>query len=305
MRYALRKSVMASSPIVEIGEERKDEILAAWANVNQAAEVEEAWDGLIENFIELELATLNIALQKMVGRRGSCREYQDNRQLLARRFSNLLQSCKFYLDGAPAFLRRIAPKWEAEFSRLIAEAEANSFEFRFIYELRNHAQHRGSPFHGATYHSNKVDPQGEGADQVWQFRYAVTLWINPAAVGAETRNKKLKPELLQLSGEIDAFDALRKFLEVLGAVHWQLREAMKEARAEWAKAVRDAIADYGAANNGDARGLVVATMSDDLLVAIEEMSIFEDLIARVEELERRNGNLQNLARRHVTNRATR
>lgn len=65
---------------------------------------------------------------------------------IIRAINNYLSSYKGFIDKSMASLKRNGPKEMTEyFDKLITEMYDNTFEYRFIYNLRNYSQHVGNP----------------------------------------------------------------------------------------------------------------------------------------------------------------
>lgn len=64
--------------------------------------------------------------------------------------------------------------------------------------------------------------------------------------------------------------------------------------------LRTAISKYGAENGGDVLGLAIAEFNGDHLKG-KSSDIFEDMLAWLEMLQRRNATMVNLRKRYVTN----
>lgn len=274
-------------------------IITAWRSITAILDVEEEWDSLVQNYIELEMALLQSAMHSMVLNHGSYHEYQDVRLGFARKLSNLLQTCRSYLDHTPHNLHKIeGGSYSDQFAALTRTAHARHFGYRFMDALRNYAQHRGLPLHGASFNSSWTGDVREGDKGLLQ--YSVAANVNLSEI---RRDKKFSAKVLAEVDELQHLDIAtltREYIEGLGGVHEALREVLKEALTGWKATVRDAIARYAAANNRSVLGLCVAEF-DDRDTVKDRTSIFDDMLLRAEMMMRRNGSLVNLKRRYVTN----
>jgi hypothetical protein len=302
MSYYLWKAILGRTPKIEITKEEHDTIFASWRAISVVADIEEEWDCLVQNYIDLEMELLRSAMHSMVLNHESYHEFQQIRLGFSRRLSNLLQSCRSYLDHTPHHLNKLKSQAFADpFKKLTNTAHDGHFGYRFMEALRNYAQHRGLPLHGASFDARWMGNLDEGDDDKGLLRHVVLASINLAKIKGD---KKFSAKLLaEVDGDLEHLDVAtltREYIEALGGVHDGLRKLLKGALAEWKSTVRDAIARYAEINGGNAIGLSVAEFNENGTVK-NHINIFDDLLLRLERLTRRNGSLINLRRRYVTN----
>lgn len=302
MSYYLWKAVLGRTPKIETTKDEHDTIIAAWCAVSVVANIEEEWDCLVQNYIDLEMELLRSAMHSMVLNHDSYHEFQQIRLGFSRRLSNLLQSCRSYLDHTPHYLNKLESHAFADpFKKLTNTAYDGHFGYRFMEALRNYAQHRGLPLHGASFDARWMENLAESDDDKGLLRHVVLASINLARIKGD---KKFSAKLLaELDGDLEHLDVAtltREYIEALGGVHDGLRKLLNGALAEWKSTVRDAIARYAEINGGNAIGLSVAEFNENGTVK-SHINIFDDLLLRLEWLTRRNGSLINLRRRYVTN----
>src|SRR3546814_9673570 len=95
-------------------------------------------------------------MHSMVLKHESYHEFQQIRLGFSRRLSSLLQSCRSYLDHTPHHLNKLESHAFADpFKKLTNTAYDGHFGCRFMEALRNYAQHRGLPLHGASLEDRK------------------------------------------------------------------------------------------------------------------------------------------------------
>lgn len=302
MSYCLWKAVLGRTPKIEITKDEHDAIIGAWRAISVVADIEEEWDCLVKNYIDLEMELLRSAMHSMVLNHESYHEFQQIRLGFSRRLSNLLQSCRSYLDHTPHHLNKLESHAFADpFKKLTNTAYDGHFGYRFMEALRNYAQHRGLPLHGASFDAKWMGNLDEGDDDKGLLRHVVLASINLAKIKGD---KKFSAKLLaEVDGDLEDLDVAtltREYIEALGGVHDGLRKLLNGALAEWKSTVRDAISRYAEINGGNAIGLSVAEFNENGTVK-SRINIFDDLLLRLERLTRRNGSLINLRRRYVTN----
>lgn len=215
----------------------------------------------------------------------------------ARRLSNLLHACRAYIDQTSQRLGDLGnPTAVGLFSTLRRQAQSRDFGYRLMDGLRNHAQHRGQPVHGATFGSQWTD----GREAPSRLLFSVTATIDVAELrDSPTINPKLREELSRDLTQQDAPTMVRIYLEGLGSVQDGLRLHLKDKVAAWEATVLEAIARYGSANQGNVIGLELAEFGEEG-AKVSAVSLFAEMPERLQRLIRRNGSLVNLRKRVVT-----
>lgn len=305
MSYYLWKAVLGATPRVPIEKDEYDDLLVSWGALGQIALIEEGWDDLVQNYLELEMELLQSAMRTMVLNHEDYHEFQQTRLRFARRLSNLLQSCKSYIDHTPHHLNQLpVAGLVAAFKGFTNVAYDASFSYRFMEALRNYAQHRGLPLHGATFDAAWTGDFSDEGKNKGQMRHSVAASIDISKIKGD---KKFKASVIaEIDAHLDQLDVailVREYIESLAGVHTELRKALKVSLDGWKASVRTAIGKYSAVNDGNVIGLTAAIFDDDEHV-VARTNLFDDLPTRVEKLVRRNGSLVNLRLRYVTNEIT-
>jgi hypothetical protein len=300
--YSLWMDVLAITPKLPIDQLEYDAILQAWRALANVAEIEDEWDCVIQNYIELEMEILRSAMHTMILNYESRSEMQDIRLSFARRLSNLLHSCRAYRDHTPHFLDSIPDlAFAGLFKSLTKKACDEHFSYRFMEALRNYAQHYGLPLHEATFDSSWSIELRDGRKEKGLQRHSVTATVNLDKLRADKKFKcSILTDLDPAIQQLDVATMTRKYLEVLCGVHVAMREKMAEVVNSWKITVRAAIARYADVNDGNVIALCVCDLADDD-APVSKTHIFDDMISETERKMRRNGSLINLHRRYVSN----
>lgn len=302
MSYYLWKAVLGQMPKIEITKDEYNAIISAWQAISVVADIEEEWDCLVHNYIDLEMELLRSAMNSMVLNHESYHEFQQIRLGFSRRLSNLLQSCRSYLDHTPHHLNKLeSHAFVDPFKKLTNTAYDGHFGYRFMEALRNYAQHRGLPLHGASFDATWTGNLDDDSNGKGMLRHVVLASINLTKIKSD---KKFSAKLwAEIGSDLECLDVAtltREYIEALGGVHNGLRKLWSNALAEWKGTVRNAIFRYSKINSGHTIGLSAAEFNENGTVK-NNINIFDDLLVRVEKLARRNGSLVNLRRRYVTN----
>ncbi len=299
--YYLWKAALGQKPKVTLTKAEYLKILTAWKGILALVNIEEEWDCLVQNYLELEMELLRSAMDSMIVGPESFHDMQQSRLGFARRLSNLLSSSRSYLDHIPHHLASVKNgKFRSHFVKLTNTAYESHFAYRFMEALRNYAQHRGLPLHGSTFDSSWIDPKNPVENQS-SLRYSVAASVNLDKLRLDQNFKKtVLKELDPALENQDISPMVREYLEALGGVHDGLRELLEADLTGWKKTIRDAINRYSDLNKGDVLGLSVAEFSSDGSLK-NYNGIFEELLTRIDRLKLRNGSMINLRRRYVSN----
>jgi hypothetical protein len=279
-----------------LSSQRFGEIKLAWENLRHIVYIEEEWDAVIQNYLELEKTLLEAAARNMVLFEADWNSFQELRLRFAVRLSNLLSTCKAYLDHTPHHLNSLRPSEpDADAFATLASGEYDRrVGYQLMEALRGHAQHRGLPLHGATYDSRWVE---EGEDGLLQ--YSVATHIDVETLRADRKFKKSVLAGLD-DKRLQAEPYIRSYIEGLAAVHVGLRKHLEGKVEPWKATIRTAIADYlQASGEQDDLGLN-AVKADEKGDWGERVPLVETMLQRIELLQRRNRSLVNLTRRFVT-----
>jgi hypothetical protein len=286
---------------VEIDAEKYEKIIAAWDSLHSIANIEEVWDCLIQNYLELEKELIESALYSMVIGHRPYHQFQQIRLGFSRRLANLLQSCRSYLDHTPHHLNSVnGERFSEQFCVLTNRAYDKSFSYKFMEALRNYAQHRDLPLHGATFNFDRVSGVDKNSPEDDKFRHIAAANINLSIIRNDTYFKKsILDEIDKNMKTLDVMQLTRDYIEQLGGVHEGLRKVMQNEVTEWKKVIRSTIAGFMETNNCEVDVLHVTECDDGIIISRTE--IFEDMLLRIDELTKRNGSLINLGKRYVSN----
>lgn len=300
MHYYLMQAVLGRPPKLSLTEDEYAALQKAWAFMSVLMAIEEEWDCLIQNYIDLETELLGSALHWMIRNYNDYQKLNDTRLRLSRRLSNLLQSCRSYLDHTSHDLSRCGVTGaEVAFAQARSTAYDAHFSYRFMEELRNHAQHRGVPLHGMT-----LGASWKGGEDGLKTRaeYTSAARVDLKRIRADPKFKKrILAEIKDERHQLDIAILTREYIEGLGQVHEEVRKCLSETFVQSKALVSGAINRYAAANDGEVLGLSIWAASGENETRWEDRTnIFADLFTRVEVLTDRNGRLVNLRRGYVT-----
>ena len=275
---------------------RFEALKEAWSNLKLFAYIEEGWAAVVQNYMELENELIEAALRDMVVSELDYSVFQERRLKFGVRLSNLLNSCRAYLDHTPQNLDLLTPHqpYADEFKALTRVEYDKRFGYRFMEALRNHAQHCGLPIHSTQYNSAWVEGGESG-----MLGHSVATHVN---LDILRRNKDFKRSVIEdvTEDRLHAEPLVRDYLEGLSAVHVGTREKLAKPFEAASKAVRDAIADYVAASQDSDAHAIYAIELEPPNTWLQQVPLIDELIQTTEKLRRKNRPMVNLKRRFVT-----
>lgn len=223
MPFVLTQMTIGSAEEIEVSSEDYLQIRCACDNILQVIYLEEKFDILLGNYVELETDLLAAAARDMV--------YQDYDALtkrmernftINRRFLNMLAACRAYVDQGAHDLKDIKDSsrsaFHEVFSKYTNEWYDRSLGYRVMDALRGYTQHRGYPIR-TTYDRSQVD-----LPKCKSIAFSVLPKIDLEHLRAD---KKVKQKALAgikpTDKHIEAMPLARKYVEALCSIHMQIR----------------------------------------------------------------------------------
>jgi hypothetical protein len=126
---------------------------------------------------------------------------------------NLLSSIRMYLDHIETDLKRRYGNKSHEvekFEQICSQEYDGSFSYRFLYRLRNYAQHCGFPIHDISFTSKPNQIQNE---------YALTVRISRDKLLQDFDWKSLKSEVVAAPENIDFNEHIDNMVRSLNRIH--------------------------------------------------------------------------------------
>jgi hypothetical protein len=293
MKYVLQPRLLAPPPPLEISAERYHAIKGARHVLAAAFELEENFDLLVGNYLELERSALEVATEALARR---CHEYAEVFAIRAdvnRRAVNFLSTARLFLDQLPQKIQRCGCEFSSV-KALLAQSYDASFEYRFMEALRNHVQHSGTAIHSFSQGSRWLPAGKRERDE---FSFGV---FSERSLFEQDRQFK-KSTLQECPDRVDLLMATRKYLESLGAAQDAARKLVAASVDEARQITEHAIAEYEKFAGSCSISLAAFRhpTSDEPSV----VPVFLDWDDVRKKLASRNGSLVNLSLRYVTSRA--
>jgi hypothetical protein len=298
MRYLLRKAVINPVPEVEISAQDFSGLKAARGVLSNAFAIEEKYEIVISNFLDLEKQLLDVAATNAVRDTNTYAEFFETRSVLNIRLVNLLTSTRLYLDQLPQHIGDC----DLEDTRSVALVKARCsaeydkhFEFRFMEALRNYVQHRGIPVHFVSQGARWTSFED---DRLMEF----SVHIAAQRSYLEEDEKFKKAVLNEISKDVDLIAASRQYLESISAINEFVRKLLFEPTTSARTAIESAHHRYSQVYSETLIGLSALEMEDALVISSIPLLLEWDDI-RI-QLQKRNRQLVNLSKRYVTSRVS-
>jgi hypothetical protein len=291
MDYFLRKLEPFKTLEISITNDDFQKIKNASDVLVSAFALEEAYDLVVANYIELEQEILSASVSEVCRESQSYNDFFGLRSTINRRFVNLLSTCRSYLDQTPQLLTRSAENpsdARNQFNIGRSKHYDASFSYRFFEALRNHVQHCGGAVHRFNINSRWVE--------ICKNRRQV-ISVEPITTHKFlSLDSKFKKSVLDESDEeIPLLGHLRAYMEAIGNVHEEVRSATSISTISARAIIEKHINDY-AEMCGEAAISLAAVATNDNQQKYEEiipLTLEWDDVRL--QLKKRNSNLQGLA----------
>ena len=300
MNYGLKRYLLGSPAFVDISGEEYSQIKLAKANLLEVLFIEEKFDVLIENYLELEMGFLEIAAGHMVLRNLSYTRLINEKNSINRRLINLLSACRSYLDQTKHHLHKIFGK-DSETVRKIEEFKNQLYDqcfgYRVMEALRNYVQHRGFPIPSVTVITRSVESESGN-----RILFSLTPHIHPQDLEEDKDFKKPVLEELKSSGDkIDVKPLMRDYIASLGSVHEKIRALLKEEIHFWTQTILTAMESFQEKYPKEPSiiGLAAVVRNDDGTYD-QPVFLFKDFMEYRQQLEKKNSSFSTLRKRYVS-----
>lgn len=298
MKYYLRQEIIGSAAELPITENQFRSIAAARRQLTAAFALEEAYDLLVANYVELEQELLAAAAETVAQSLAEYEEFFLLRSKVNRRAVNLLTAARLYIDQAPQRLGACSTNSntaKSEFKGWTSAHYDTSSSYRFLEALRNHVQHCGVAVHKLSVGSQWIEVEGTRLLEASVSPFTIRKYLE--------EDKQFKGQVLtECPEEVNLMGYVRKYLQCLGDVHQHVRSVASPV----AKAARDLlqthISQYGESNNGQTIGLAaIQAHESGAKQSIPLLLDWDDVRIR---LTKKNRTLGSLSKQAVSSRVS-
>jgi hypothetical protein len=292
MEYVLQPELLSPPPAQPITEERFNHLKTARTVLIAAFDIEESFDLVVGNYLEMEGSGLNLALSAAVRAKHDYTDLFEVRAELGRRVVNLLSSARMFIDCLPSSAAGCGID-KAEVEKWLNAEYDGHFAYRFMEALRNHVQHRGFTVHELGTSSPWLPPR--------ERQYMETTLRVLALRRFLAEDGKFKAKVLaECPDKVDIFASARRYLESLSGVQALVRGASASRVDEARGSTQGAIDGYVAFINGES-ALGLAAIAIENGQRVEAVPVFLDWDDVRIKLQRRNTRMFNLSVHKVSN----
>lgn len=262
--------------------------------IMEAMSGEEKFDVMMENYVELEKAIFDIAMDHLAF--NNVLPSGEIRRLTSRRLMNFLSSTRLYRHAIIGNLKRIT-RCGADVDKLrslINDGSDVPIAYRIMEAVRNFSQHQDLPISGFLLSSEWEDVDSK------DFRSAHTavpsISTAPIAEDRETP-REVSDALSRLGPSIHIMPMVRKSLEHYGEIHDTFRKNIEVKIKASSDLINTTIADAFVLKEPSIRLLIAR--AEDSGQRLDDFQLFPELIENLSALRRKNLSQVNLSRRYV------
>lgn len=301
MKYTIRIWALGLYPEIEITQIQFDEIKQARNCLSAALSIEEKYELLLSNYLDLEKECLNVISDYMVRHIKGYEDFFDIRLLFNRKIVNLLTSAKLYNDQIEQHVKACLPfdtEIENKVKSLFSTEYESFFEYRFMYALRNYVQHRGLAVHSTTFGGKNIDHEED-----WEQEYKISVFTHKLELESDNAFKRQVTN--EMPEKVDLIYASRAYIESISKVHCEIRNIIAKSVEESRDVILNAITDYKTINEGESLGLnvICSIPKEPIDEIVEKFPLVLDWDDIRLSLLKTNSNLVNLKKRYVSSSA--
>lgn len=293
----IRQNVIGNAPEVPINDAQFEAIAQARVVLTAAFALEESYDLLIGNYVEVEQELLVAAASSAVRNLYEYKDFFGLRSTINRRVVNLLTATRLYLDQAPQRLTDCAVDpgtARTEFRQRTSHHYDAFFGYRFLEALRNHVQHCGLAVHSLSQNSKWI---GEGESR--ELERSIQPFAERRYLAEDGGFKKTI--LDEMKEKVVLTLVIREYLQCIGDLHMLVRSHVSDRAKSSRQTIQTHISKYAEKNNGSTIGLTAFRI--DPQGKQESLPLLLDWDDVREKLVSQNSGLAALGRHVVTGRA--
>lgn len=253
--YILEQRIIGPRVQMSISEERYNELAQARKVLSEALTFEQRYELLLGNFFSMELALTEICLRAKVEPQYRYSDWAEIFEKANRHIVNLLTAMRGYADQVLQDFKclEMEPPFGSAAKLELGKVFDRSPDYRFMYALRNHVQHKATAIHLCEGNDARRGDANSWVETVKFFANKTTL---SADNDFKTRVLDEQPE------KIDVRRRARQSVQEVGVAHLALRKASEVHVARARLAVETAIRDYKEAGAESVIGLCARRVGD-------------------------------------------
>jgi hypothetical protein len=231
-KTGLMRWVIGDRQFMEVPRATIDLLQAAMNDLSEIVDIEQKFEILYSNFIELEQEVAVCTLRETYRHATSVTELFDYTLAVTRRVGNLLSSGRLYVDQVKQHISTLFPKdavIKSEVEGYFSREYDSLLGYRVMEALRNYSQHRGLPVHGMSHAASRVDD--ELPTMRLEHNAALNIFMRELKSDGSIK-AKVMAELSELGETIDLKPLIREYVEGLANVHLKIRALLDTRRKQ-------------------------------------------------------------------------
>lgn len=260
MEYGLTQAFEVSYAFVPVTEAQFDSIRSAASATTLALSIEEKYDLVLENYLELEQAVLSTAANWMLRPSASAQRMWEESALYNRKILNLMSAGRTYSHHVPHHLNGLLEGGAVTAEAALSTAYDERIGYRALSALRNYAQHRGMPVHMYGYEQGwrRLEDGAQSASY-----HAARLALVPEELELDGGFKRaVLDELHNIGTQVDLMWLIRDYLDGLSGAHARIRDAVDGCLGQSDRIIEDASRRFVESANDDPVHLVLVSRED-------------------------------------------
>ena len=302
MKYTIRVWALDDTyPDLDIDEDKFNNLKQARHCLSAALAIEEKYELLLSNYLDLEKECLNATLDYMVRSSTDYSGFFDIRLAFNRRVVNLLTSTKLYIDQIQQHVKSCIPDRPDignDIEALFSAEYDEYFEYRFMEALRNYVQHRGLAVHSTSLGEKWTSQEEDG-----ELEFKTRLFTHRTEVEGDKAFKRQVSK--EMPEKVDLVHAIRVYVGSISNIHCEIRNIVAHVSEASRQLILEFINKYEDVDGKKSIGLsaikfIPKEPVDETIEKVPLLLEWDDIRLN---LIKKNGSLTNLNKRYVSNSA--
>lgn len=295
--YFLKIAALGKWPELEVSELEYIEIINSKNTLAAALSIEEKYDHVLGNFLDLEKELLMLTVEKVVDNRFNYERAYAVTASLNRRVVNFILSGKSYTELIASKASKCAPS-NSEAKELVASLTrkhyVESLDYRLMEALRNHVSHSGVAVHLVSNPDKWL---------LNEEKQATSLVFNIDIYALKERlaeNSGFKASVLkELPDKVDLKKAARSYIGAISNIQEEARKIIKSPVDEARSVIEVYLEKYAKINNGESFAVGAYSAAAHKLGEKPTVLLLDWDDVRIRLLEK-NQPISNMEKRHVS-----
>lgn len=303
MKYEIRRLALGCRTSLSIESTDFTAIKNARDSLLGLLQIEEDYDILIGNYLDLETRMLGLTMDVFVHMRSARIEFDADARLVNRLAINLLASARAYIDHTKHNVSALSGRLDSPtIDGYFSFEYDNSQPYRVVEALRNYTQHYGQAVYGLNYPMKWQDSNGIARNEL------VCSFVPYLSIEELRNDRRFKRKILDelkspddQSNEVPLLPLIRGYVGSLSSVHDKLRQLYGVRQSEWSETLDHWTNQFFAKSESSVAPGVAAVAIEETGGITDEIHLGVEFKERVAYLQHSNRKLPNLQKVRITN----